>query len=111
MDIVIKSVNFKTGFTLEKFIREKVSKLYDHCDNIIGVNVVLRKQENGNPENRLCEIKLIVPGYDLIVKKSTDMYEKSVAKAVEVLQKIIRRKKSWTIAKRNSISLYEERIK
>ena len=111
MDIIIKSVNFKTKVTLEEFIREKVSKLYDHCDNIIRVNVVLRKQENGNLENRLCEIKLMVPGYDLIVKKSTDMYEKSVAKAVEVLQKIIRRKKSGLIAKRNSNSLYTERIK
>ena len=73
--------------------------------------MVLRKQENGSPENKLCEIKLMVPGYDHIVKKSTDIYEKSVAQAVEVLQKIIRRKKSGVIAKRNSNSLYTERIK
>ena len=111
MDIIIKSVNFKTSVDLEKFIREKVSKLYDHCDNIIRTNVVLRKQENGNPENKLCEIKLMVPGYDHVVKKSTDIYEKSIAQAVEVLQKIIRRKKSWLIAKRNSNSLHKERIK
>ena len=36
MDIIIKSVNFKTSVDLEKFIREKVSKLHDHYDNIIG---------------------------------------------------------------------------
>jgi hypothetical protein len=53
----------------------------------------------------------MVPGYDHIVQKSTDVYEKSVAQAVEVLQKIIRRKKSGLIAKRNSNSLYAERIK
>ena len=102
MDIIIKSVNFKTDGTLENFIREKVSKLYNHCDNIIRTNVVLRKEENGNLENRLCEIKLMVPGYDYIVKKSTNIYEKSVLEAVDALQKIIRRKKSWLISKRNS---------
>ena len=111
MDMIIKSVNFRANVTLENFIREKVSKLHDHCDNIIRAEVVLRKQENGSPENKLCEIKLMVPGYDHIVKKSTDVYEKSVAQAVEVLQKIIRRKKSSLIAKRNSNSLYAERIK
>jgi hypothetical protein len=43
MDIIIKSINFKTKVNPEEFIKEKVSKLYDHCDNIIRVNVVLRK--------------------------------------------------------------------
>jgi ribosomal subunit interface protein len=110
MNIIIKSVDFKTSVTLENFIREKVSKLHNYCDSIIRANVVLRKQEKGNTENKSCEIKLMVPGYDHIVKKTTDVYEKSIAQAVEVLQKIIRRNKAWRIAKRNSNSLYTERI-
>ena len=89
MNIIIKSVDFKAGTALETFVREKVKKLFKQCDNIIRANVILRKEEGKNPENKLCEIKLMVPGYDHIVKKSTDIYEKSVAQAVEVLQKII----------------------
>ena len=42
----------------------------------------------------------MIPGYDHFVKKSTGVYEKSVSQAVEVLQKILRRKKNRVIAKR-----------
>jgi hypothetical protein len=63
--------------------------------------VVLRKKENGNPENRLCQIRLIIPGYDHFVKVGSEVYEKSILQAVDTLQKILRRNKTRTIAKRN----------
>jgi ribosomal subunit interface protein len=102
MDIIISTVNFKISASLETFVREKVSKLFAHCKTIIRANVILRETDKGNLENKVCEIRLMIPGYDHFVTKSTDMYEKSVSQAVEVLQKILRRKKSRIIAKRYS---------
>ena len=102
MEIIINSVNFKTDTALEIFVKEKVSKLFNQCSNIIRANVILRETEKGNPENKLCEIRLMIPGNDHFVKKSTGVYEKSVSQAVAVLQKILRRKKSRVIAKRHS---------
>ena len=99
MEIIINSVNFKTDTALEIFVKEKVSKLFNQCDKIIRANVILRETENGNPENKLCEIRLMIPGNDHIVKKCTAVYEKSILQAVEVLQKIIRRKKAKVIRK------------
>src|SRR5438874_381458 len=101
MEIIINSVNFKSG-TLEAFIREKVGKLFIKCNNIIRANIVLRQTEEGKTENKLCEIRLMIPGYDHLVKKSTGVYEKSVLQAVKVLQKIIRRRKTKVITKRHS---------
>ncbi len=101
MNIIIQSVNFRTGSTLENFIREKVSKLFNHCTNIIRADIVLRKGENGNLENKLCEIRLIIPGYDHFVKVGSGRYEKSILEAVETLQKILRRNKTRLLAKRN----------
>ena len=69
MNIIIKSVDFKAGNALETFVREKVKKLFRQCDSIIRANVILRKGESKNPENKLCEIRLVVPGYDHFVKK------------------------------------------
>ena len=69
MEIIINSVNFKADTTLETFVKEKVSKLFNQCDKIIRANVILRETENGNPENKLCEIRLMIPGNDHIVKK------------------------------------------
>jgi len=102
MEIIISTINFKTDTTLEKFVREKVSKLFKQCKTIIRANVILREGENGNLKNKLCEIRLIIPGYDHFVKKSTGVYEKSVSQAVEVLQKILRRNKSRVIARRHT---------
>ena len=100
MEIIINSVNFKTDTALEIFVKEKVSKLFNQCDNIIRANVILRETEKGNPENKLCEIRLMIPGNDHFVRKCTAVYEKSILQAVEVLQKIIRRKKNKVIKER-----------
>ncbi|MEP7376879.1 MAG: HPF/RaiA family ribosome-associated protein [Chitinophagaceae bacterium] len=102
MEIIISTINFKTDTTIEAFVREKVSKLFNHCKTIIRANVILREGENGNLKNKQCEIRLMIPGYDHFVKKSTGVYEKSISQAVEVLQKILRRKKNRIIAKRYS---------
>lgn len=100
MEIIISTLDFKTDTSLETFVREKVSKLFNHCKTIIRANVILRGGENGNLENKQCEVRLMIPGYDHFVKKSTGVYEKSISQAVEVLQKILRRKKNRIIAKR-----------
>ena len=100
MNIIIKSVDFKAGNALETFVREKVKKLFRQCDSIIRANVILRKGESKNPENKLCEIRLVVPGYDHFVKKSTGEYRKSVSRSVDVLQEILRRNKTRLLAGR-----------
>ena len=74
MEIIINSVNFKTDEALESFVREKVSKLFNHCDRIIRANVILREVENGNVKNKLCKIRLMIPGNDHFVKKCTAVY-------------------------------------
>jgi ribosome-associated translation inhibitor RaiA len=102
MEIIISTVNFKTDNSLETFVRKKVSKLFNHCKAIVRASVTLREGENGNPGNKQCEIRLMVPGYDHFVKKSTDVYEKSILQSVAVLQKILRRRKSKVLAKRYS---------
>src|SRR6185503_17495067 len=102
MEIIISTLDFKTDTRLETFVREKVSKLFNHCKTIIRANIILREGENGNLENKQCEIRLMIPGNDHFVRKSTGVYEKSVSQAVEVLHKILRRKKRRVISKRHS---------
>lgn len=101
MNIVIQSVNFRAGFALETFVKEKVNKLIKQNGNIENVNVILRREEKGKTENRSCEIRLALPGNDPVVKKSSVNYEKAILKAVDVLQKILRRRKSRKLMKRN----------
>lgn len=107
MNIIIKSADFKIGRGLETFVREKVKKLFRQSDNIIRAHVMLRKGANKSPKNKLCEIRLEVPGYDHFVKKSSEEYGKSVSRAVDVLQKILRRNKNRQLAARQTLALVQ----
>jgi len=100
MNIIIKSVNFKTGSALETFVRKKVGKLFRQFNNIIRADVSLRKGESRNPENKLCEIRLVVPGYDHFAKKSSGAFQKSVLQSVDVLEEILRRNKTRLAVRR-----------
>lgn len=90
MNITIQSVNFKAGTKLENFIAEKVSKLFKHSDHIIRAEVTLRQGDSGNLQNKVCDIRLHIPGHDHFVSKGTDVYEKSVLESVRTMQKILR---------------------
>jgi len=91
MDIIIQSLGFKAGETLENFIREKISAL--KSDNIVRANVTLFMGQNSTPENNYCEIRLEVPGNDHFVKKTSQYFETSVTECVDVLTQMINKAK------------------
>jgi ribosome-associated translation inhibitor RaiA len=93
MEIIVNTVDFRTDGELEAFVRNKVGKLFNQYSRIVRAYVWLREGDKNSRENKLCEIRLVIPGNDHFVKKCTEAYEKSVFQAVEVLRKIIRRKK------------------
>ncbi len=92
MDIIIQSLGFNAGESLETFIKEKVSTL--KSDTIIRANVTLFKGPAGNPETDYCEIRLEVPGNDHFVKKHSAYFETSVSECVEVLSQQIQKAKN-----------------
>jgi putative sigma-54 modulation protein len=98
--IEIQSVHFKASVQLKKYVKEKVSKLFDQDDSILRADVTLFEGASGSPVNRFCEIQLSVSGDNHFVKKNTDSYKKSVLSAVEALQQVLHRKKIKEISKR-----------
>ncbi len=103
MDIIIQAKDFKIGNSLHAFVTDKVGKLYSKCKRIIRAEVILRQGGHAELNNKLCEIRLLVPGNDHIVKVNSSVYEKSILKAVNVLQKILRRNKTKVISRRNPV--------
>lgn len=98
MDIIIQSLGFTAGQSLESFIQEKVNTL--KSDVIVRANVVLYKGPASNPENDYCEIRLEVPGNDLFVKKSGAYFETSVSECVDVLNKMIKKNRDISVDRR-----------
>lgn len=94
MKINIKSLKFRAKKELKDFVNEKVSKLSRFNDKIISADVTLTLKTANIPENKICEIRLVVPGNDDFVKKSAITFEEAVANSVDVLQKVLQRKKA-----------------
>jgi ribosomal subunit interface protein len=93
MKINLQSLHFKASDHLKEFVEEKVGKLSHYDDKIISAEVTLFSDDGKNIDNKVCEIRLVVPGYDDFVKKNSESFESSIAEAVDTLQKILRRKK------------------
>ncbi len=93
MKINLQSLHFKASDNLKEFVEEKVGKLSRYDDKIISADVTLFSDDGKSIDNKVCEIRLVVPGYDDFVKKNAISYEEATLQAVEALQKIMRRKK------------------
>ena len=98
MDIIIQSLGFNAGDSLENFIKEKIKGL--KSDTIVRANVTLFFGAESEPVNNYCEIRLEVPGNDHFVKKHGQYFENSVSECVDVLTQMIKKERDKNIARR-----------
>ena len=101
MDIIIQSLGFKAGESLEDYIREKLGKLTP-SDNIVRANVTLYLGPDRATPNTYCEIRLEVPGNDLFIKENSPEFEQSVDEAVNKLQGMLRKAKEKLVDSRHA---------
>ncbi len=87
MKVTINSVKFKTDKKLDEFITEKVQKLTSNYTDIIGSEVILKIENAEVLENKIAEIRLVIPGNDLFAKKNCKTFEGATDQAVEALKK------------------------
>ncbi len=93
MEIKVQSIHFDADQKLVKFIEDKLRKLNQYYDKIIGSDVFL-KLEPADKENKVAEIKLAIPGKDLFAKKQCKTFEEATDEAVEALRRQINKHKS-----------------
>jgi putative sigma-54 modulation protein len=89
MDIKIHSIHFDADQKLLDYINDKVSKLSLFFDYIIVGEVFLRLDRSSEKENKITEIKILIPGKELFAKKQCKSFEESVDLVVEALRKQI----------------------
>jgi putative sigma-54 modulation protein len=93
MEIQVHSIHFKADQKLIDFINEKVNKLELFFDNIIACEVYLRLDKNQVNENKISEVKLLIPGKTLIAKKQCKTFEEATDQAAEALRKQVKKHK------------------
>ena len=104
MKIDIQSPGFTVNPQLTGFINEKVEKLSRYCGEIISCEVALSLDKSDTKENKLCEIRLAIPGNDLLARAQCRTFEEATTKVVEALKRQIKNLKAKTIIKRKNVT-------
>jgi putative sigma-54 modulation protein len=97
MDIQVHSVHFTADKKLVEFVNEKVGKLELFFDNIIASEVFLRLDKAHDKENKIAEVKILIPGKELFAKKQCKSFEEAADLAVEALRKQVSKHKEKSL--------------
>jgi len=92
MKIHIQAINCTPRQDLENLINEKLAKLEHFSDRILESRVVLRVEKADKRDNKIIEVKVMIPGNDLFVKKQCESFEEGIQKVYDVLQREV---KDW----------------
>lgn len=94
MQVNINSVHFKADKKLLAFINEKVEKLSNFYEDVIGTDITLKLENSEFPDNKIAEIRLYIRGNDLYAKKQSKTFEEAADTAVDALKRQISKHKS-----------------
>src|SRR4051812_21807205 len=105
MQVIIQSPHFKEGKTLTDHITEKVNKLSHFQRGIIAAEVCLKLDGAHPTKNKVCEIRLIIPGNDLFALSQCETFEQAINETVDALKEQIRKNKYNVQAENNDLQV------
>jgi putative sigma-54 modulation protein len=93
MKVNAQSVNFTADGKLIDFIQTRLNKMELFYDKVISSDVYLKVENTSAKENKIVEIKVLVPKDKFVVKKQCKSFEEAVDTACSSLErKLVKRK-------------------
>lgn len=93
MKVNAQSVNFTADGKLIDFIRTRLNKMELFYDKVISSDVYLKVENTSVKENKIVEIKVLVPRDNFVVKKQCKTFEEAVDSACASLERrLVKRK-------------------
>ena len=93
MKVFTQSVNFNADSELIMYAEKKVATLAKFHDKIVDAEVFLKVVNTSDKENKLTEIKINIPGNELIVKRENKTFEEGLNAAIDNLKRQLKRSK------------------
>ncbi len=93
MKVNVHAVNFNVDGKLVSFIQERMDRLGKYYDKIISSDVFLKVEKTSEKENKIVEIKMLVPGNEFMVKKQCKTFEEAIEQSAESLERLLTKKK------------------
>lgn len=93
MKVSVQSVNFNISRDLVEYIEKKINNLEKFHDHILGAEIFLKVQSTSEKENKTVEVKMSLPGNDILAKKNSKTFEDAISQAADSLRKqLVKRK-------------------
>lgn len=94
MDFKLNTVHFSADEKLVEYIKERIGKLERIYDSIVSSEVYLKVDKNESNENKIVEVKVLLPGNELFAKKQCNSFEEAMDLAVSALKKQVEKHKN-----------------
>jgi len=80
---------------LEKYVKEKLDKLFNKYEFIVRGDVFFKTENTSNRNSRMkTSIRLSAPGPRLFAETATDSFHKSTSESVSALEKQLEKRKN-----------------
>ncbi|WP_430409696.1 ribosome hibernation-promoting factor, HPF/YfiA family [Kordia sp.] len=93
MKVNMQSVNFTVDRKLVDFIQRKMDKLENYYDKVIDADVYLKVENTSVKENKIAEVRVNIPGDDIMMKKQCRTFEEAIDEASKSLQRALLKRK------------------
>ena len=93
MNVNFQSVNYTADIKLVEFTQKRVNKITQFYDQIVDVFVYTKLVNTSNKINKFAELKIGIPGDDVIVKKIARSFEEAINDAADSAQRVLKKRK------------------
>lgn len=92
MKAIFQATNFDADQKLIDFVQKKLNKLDNFFDKVIEAEVYMKLNNKGE-KNKTIEVKIAIPGNDIMVSRDAETFEKAMDLAYDVLKRQLRKQK------------------
>lgn len=93
MNINIRYVNVDISETLNTFTEEKLNKLFNRYEFLIGATVRFKQDEHNHTKGKICDIELSLPGPRIFATSDESKYEVAVRETIKDLDRQLKKRK------------------
>ena len=93
MKINIQTVHFSMNSNLQKYIDKRLSKLSLYYNRIVSIDLYLNLDNHSSQTNKSVELRVNIPGDDVVVGKKSESFEKSLDMATSTAERMLKRRK------------------
>lgn len=96
MKISVQSLGLTPHEPLNDYMERKLGKLDIFYDKIQECKVFLKKENSTDKEDKTSELILVVPGEDIVVKKTAASFEESIDLCADAAKKLLIKRKEMS---------------